>query len=156
MSVMLLHLWQQNRQFTKRSSVCAPLYVPPPFRDKAKPKQIRKKTRHQSWVSFSDPEYADVSLRAASAGLTLPVYIKASALGAGYKPHFSPEFQRTVLALNLELTSQGRQLTKIQNTLRAGSALDDRGLLAVEAIRAPLLDVLKTLKSFLLQNMPQP
>lgn len=80
--------------------------------------------RYRLMGRFSREEKERVKASAEAAELSVNEYIRATALGAGYKPPFNPELVKALQALNLELTRQGTNLNQIAHLRNGGKATD--------------------------------
>ncbi|MGB9153407.1 MAG: plasmid mobilization relaxosome protein MobC [Alphaproteobacteria bacterium] len=107
-------------------------------------------------VRFQAGELAIIRTKAQLAGVSTNSYIRASSLGSAYKQPINPELQRTLLALNRELTAQGNNLNQIAKHMNNGTATPSRGLTILESIRVPLVVALMTVRHALVQGEPQP
>jgi hypothetical protein len=121
-----------------------------------KPKAKLEEKSRTITVRFKIEELAVIKTKAQLAKCPTNTYIRAAALGSDYKPPINPELQKTLLAVNRELTSQGNNLNQIAKHLNSGTATPDQTVAMLDSIRVPLIRALLAVKAALVQGSPQP
>jgi hypothetical protein len=91
----------------------APLVRPQVVSPKSCELKLRRFRPYRLMGRYSKEEKESVEAKARAAGLSVNEYIRATSLGADYKPPHDPEWTKALLASNRELTRHGTNLNQI-------------------------------------------
>lgn len=106
---------------------------------------------------FSQTERELVEAKAKAAGLSVNELIRATTLGADYRPPLNPELVRALLALNRELTAQGNNLNQIAKHLNGGRATEAEAETMLGIIARSMLKTHKAIRTALAKGRePEP
>jgi predicted DNA binding CopG/RHH family protein len=115
----------------RKSSAQVETSVAHPVRQKSSELKLGDQTERKSQtlgVRFQAEELVIIKLKAQAAGCPTNTYIRAAALKSDYKPPINPELHKTLLAINRELTAQGRNLNQIAKQMNSHGAASQEGM----------------------------
>jgi hypothetical protein len=101
---------------------------------------------------LSEPELDVIRDKAKAAGCSLNGYVRASVLGADYKPPVDPKLRQTLLGLNLELNRQGNNLNQIARHLNGGTPLPVEGEKFLGSVGQSLIQTHSAIRNALSQG----
>jgi hypothetical protein len=142
-----------EQSFAQVATMVGPRDVAPPKSCGLKPNRERASPIK---VRLSDAERELVRRKAAHANLSVNAFIKASILGADYKPPLDPGLRRVLLKLNLELTRQGTNLNQIARQMNAGLVSILQGETMLETLGRSLLRTHQYIRKALAHDAPEP
>jgi hypothetical protein len=151
MSKPILRQWQLNRHFFKKSYAQVETYVVPHVAlQKSGGLKPRRASSHPLSIRLNKSQHELVRQKAKQAEMSVSAFVKCLILGLDYDPHM----QKLFLALNRELTAQGRNLNQIAKHLNNGGASAE-GVAMLDAIRTPLMRALYAVKDKLAATAPK-
>lgn len=119
----------------------------------AEPKQIGgRRSNSPVSIRLSKQERQLVMEKAKQSGCSVNAYIKTSMLGTTHKAKLDPELKNVLLALNRELTAQGRNLNQIAKHLNAGSITHSTAMDALGPLSIALRDTHRLVRKALSGN----